>query len=601
MVTGLTRESSCRAQETVNRVLDKVIDLSTLVPSFAFTGIDGTFYQVGPNSNILPTRVEGAGTRYIFEQSAFSATLTQEERGLWELNLLPKVQLKSEGVVFPWWGDRLNLKLAGSDERIYYPFIGGVSEKQGLRTHPNWWGVAYPGGVFAPLIIHATNSQAMLVAAANWPPRRVTPLYAHRAQLIFATDLKVNTATSFRIFFKRFELNDAGNTGSWQRALLFYRRWLMSKLKVAPSSEWLQQSEGFLNYGLMNSYEFKASQLEAALASVKGVTDWALLWGQMSNFAGDASIAVPKLLAGEEVGCCLPEIKLHSRYLGIPEIAGRWRSQGGHLGYYSRLRPDSTGAYMGSKAGVDFITHWFSFNRTQLNADSFYLDEYGRTNYGEVTPDLKPYTDPFFNGVIPKDTLIEGFVDIYPRPALLSGGLRSNPPMDPSVLLSTDFEKGGAAADSAGQRVPSYRMARLLMGNRPGFAGYANGDYAMYSSQFAASPSFAERQVFLAGLKFDIGYSAENGYGPTAVIREVAQLRRDFRWWDRNPVYLDTIGVGNLPSGISVRRFVDCAQKTLFTIDNPARKVGMSFTFYGRSISIPAARLSIVELADDGE
>lgn len=69
----------------------------------------------------------------------------------------------------------------------------------------------------------------------------------------------------------------------------------------------------------------------------------------------------------------------------------------------------------------------------------------------------------------------------------------------------------------------------------------------------------------------------------------------DFGLWN------DSIGVGSLPAGITVRRFVDCGQKTLFAIDNPGRKAGTSFTFYGRNISIPPSRLSIVELADDGE
>ena len=53
-------------------------------------------------------------------------------------------------------------------------------------------------------------------------------------------------------------------------------------------------------------------------------------WGQMSNYGGDPREAMPPLLPGEQVGCCLRNRTMHPRYTdaGLPAWARKVAAEG---------------------------------------------------------------------------------------------------------------------------------------------------------------------------------------------------------------------------------------------------------------------------------
>lgn len=541
--------------------------------------------------------------RWVYSHRLVDATLvrTASEFGdLWELSVEVKAPLKigQHQFTFPSWQDSQDLDFGKPTDRAYYPVIGGVSESM-WRMHPNWLGRNYPGGVFAPLVVFANAEQGMLVAQAEWPQKRNLILYGHkRVQFIPFDRPKMGKRNVYRLLTRRFQL-PPGSNGAWQTAVLSYQQWLQSKMKLPAPPEWMQKMDGYISYHLQNLGAFGSGIVLDHIKRGFDVFPWVLFWGQMSN--GAAPGPEPALLPGEEVGCCLPLISLHSRYKGgFQELIKNWKSLTSNqtaeprIGIYSRLNPSPSGQYMESVEGRNFLKRWFDFARG-LGVNSFYLDEYGRMDYAELNPDVTPYVEPFYNGLIPYDTVIEGFVDVYPRMALLSGGLRGNPPEDPSFVLTNDFEKGGPS-DAAKRSIPSLRMARVLMGQRLGTAGYNNGDHVLRETWSAQSPYWAEREVFLLGLKQETSYSSLVGYGGNEMERKIERLRREFDWWSRSPSYLDTYGLTAMPAEIRVRRFVDCKGKTLLTVDNPKRRSGDSVRVDGRTVSLPPEEIGIVEL-----
>jgi len=106
--------------------------------------------------------------------------------------------------------------------------------------------------------------------------------------------------------------------------------------------------------------------------------------------------------------------------------------------------------------------------------------------------------------------------------------------------------------------------------------------------------ALAEREAFLLGARIEGVRPAGN-----PVLARIAELRKEARWWQRRPVYLDTRGLdlSGLPPAarIEVRRFEDRSGRTLFAIYNGSRARGARFRLDGSPVEIPAEEFSVVE------
>lgn len=592
-------------------ISEDVLDyLNPAMPSFTF-GIAPTvggekvkYYSFGGSD---PERVP-AGVTHTYTHTAegeqwvydhpleFHAVLKKLPNGIWKLLLIPRVEFH-QIVEFP---SQFQVHSPHEPNNlIYFPSKGGLSTQFGGTIHNSDWGSYYPGGLFAPLVILANQSEGVLISSAEWPLKRLKIAYKSsdsKIKFFHNQPFCDGVTNEYTIMIKHWRLKPK-QTGVWQRGILIYRKWLHKHMPVPRHPEWIEKSEGFLNIGLQNMTRFDVDTVRAMVDRASDLTNWVLFWGQMSNYAGDSTLAHPPLADGETTGCCLPKIEPHRRYDGLKEFAEARTSQGKYTGYYSRLNPSPEGMYMGTVEGRQFLLDWIASNRTNLAANSYYLDEYGNTNYDETSADVSPYTSAFEDGTIPPETLIEGFVDIYPRPSLLSGSLfRGGIEVSLENIIHLDLEKASWLHDKI-LRTPTLRMVRLLMGNRIGFGCYSNGDSNLYG-QNASIPFYSERQSFLTGLKLEFGYS-ENGTGGTAMEHKIVELRRRFRWWDRSPVYMDTIDISEVPDYIQVTRFVDNIGINLFAVDNPRQLRNQVFKYKDKTFLIPEDFISIVEPCDD--
>src|SRR5262245_22538382 len=146
--------------------------------------------------------VTSTGTWYAYSSASVndtvvSATVTDEGGGRWRLNITPKQALKT--VYFPWQPQRMPLDGDISNDIYYYPYLLGRTEKAANHNADwTWWGLPYPGSSSAPLVVMADPNSAKIVAATNWPPKPVTPLYAaQRMTLRYDTAVPAGSAANF--------------------------------------------------------------------------------------------------------------------------------------------------------------------------------------------------------------------------------------------------------------------------------------------------------------------------------------------------------------------------------------------------------------------
>lgn len=140
------------------------------------------------------------------------------------------------------------------------------------------------------------------------------------------------------------------------------------------------------------------------------------------------------------------------------------------------------------------------------------------------------------------------------------------------------------------------RLARYVMDDKTIFLGASNGDYAYWADY---GEYWTMRNAFLLGAKFDLQSPGPQAFSSTSMwapLERILDLRENSDWWSRDMVYYDEEGVSNIPSGIEVRRFVDKDGYNAFCIENWQQQTQKSFTFGGRSYSIPSDQLSIVDL-----
>jgi hypothetical protein len=262
-----------------------------------------------------------------------------------------------------------------------------------------------------------------------------------------------------------------------------------------------------------------------------------LFWGLMSPYAGS---------------CCQDAIRIDERYdLELDDTVTRIRQTGKHVGFYTGVN-DALG--MGTSAGATWLRDWWSFNATR-NTDTSFVDQIGRGAWGaEVSTHLPRFSD----GTIQPDAIIEGYVDVFPRAALLSGSLRME--MRTCKLPATI----GTCDPACDRQCAFLPLARTIMGNHIGYLGASNGDHVYMG---AAANYDLERQAFLLGLKLDLwnpGVSA-------AVVERIRARRALVGWWAYQPVYLHQTRLSDVPVGVDARLHRGSDGRCFVTVDNVAR------------------------------
>ena len=510
------------------------------------------------------------------------ATVTRVGGDEWELTLRPRRDTVT-AVWFPWEPDKSTAAPRLDTAVVYYPQFLGVAVRASLLSEWGWRGALYPGDCFAPLVVVADETDARMVAASNWPPRRVRPMYSlGRIGLRYDDQLPPGARRTYRALIVR--TKGSATTAPWQSALDVYKTWLNDHMRVAglrsEPPEWMRQLHGWLNIQLQNIAVWNPDDVEHTWNRWKGRLPWVQFWGQMSDHyvRGGREAA--------QTGCCLALPAVHPRYEpGLARLA-RTIARDGRIGFYSR--PPSPYGQLVSADGssetpdLGFLRSWLERNRTAFGANAFYIDVLGHHDFGEplgIAHLLRTDFDPA--------TVIEYPVDVYPGAFLVSGSLGAGawaggPGRTPERL--------GAALTRT--TVPAF--GRYLLDDRVLFAGESNGDGRWWGPD---ADYWTERQAFLLGAKFDVIRPTEDGTpdGPADRALVAAMGARDRTgWWARDPVYLDRRGIGALPTDVDVRRYRGRGGETLLVVDNWHGHRDVIIQVDGRSVALPDDRLAIV-------
>jgi hypothetical protein len=345
--------------------------------------------------------------------------------------------------------------------------------------------------------------------------------------------------------------------------------------------KWMQKVDGFINIQLENITTFDISAIYKTWNKWGVYFPWVQFWGQMSE-----SYPSPKY------GCCLEIKQINQRYM--PELVTFAKNitgaEGleGHVGYYSR--PAKGNIWADSKSGdsntdIGYILDWLRINKELYHANAFYLDTVGGVYLGDPLRVAK-----LFKSVIPENSFIEFPVDIYPTSFLVSGTLMGR------NVLAEKWGKEKADLQNKKFKIAAFPMfGRYFLNDRIIFLGQSNGDHVLWG---AKADYWVERSGFLLGAKFDV-ITPQEGKDDSNILDAALSLilseRKKVHWWDRNPVYCDVNGIYNIPSSISVRRFVDDKGKNLFTVDNWRQISGLKINFQDKIIEIPRQKLCIIE------
>ena len=218
--------------------------------------------------------------------AVLDATVAHLDRDEWELTIKPKGTAIS-AVWFPWEPDRV-VSAPGLDRAVvYYPRHLGVAVRASLLSDWGWEGGVYPGECFAPLVVVADEVDARMVAATNWPPRRVIPMYSlGRIGLRYDERLAPDAPRSYRALVVRTTRSPLER--SWQRALDEYKDWLNPQIVAAglkPSHpSWMRDAHGWLNVQLQDMANWDAARIEVIWERWKSRLPWIQFWGQMSGY-----------------------------------------------------------------------------------------------------------------------------------------------------------------------------------------------------------------------------------------------------------------------------------------------------------------------------
>jgi hypothetical protein len=485
----------------------------------------------------------------------------------WSLNILNK-NMEIKEVWFPWQPEEYVLNPNIMDDIIFYPYLFGTAELAASRDAYEWSGNDYPGTLMAPLIVISDVSKAKIVAAVNWPPKKVTPLWSlNRISMRYNELISPGSNSKFMVLIA--EETASSGEKPWQKALDNYKFWLSEKMSdegVYPIRypEWMKNIDGWMNVQLENMQNFSTAELGQKYGKWKSIFPWIQFWGQMSDY-GD--------------GCCVDNKFIHGRYYPmIIDYAEEFSNDGSHVGYYSR--PRSPYGYLddpeiiAGETNLEFLLDWINKNKS-WNANAFYIDVLGARYFGDPLFIVNLFKDE----KIPRDTVIEYPVDIYPTAFLASGSIKggfiNGGPDNPVESLSSDNTK-----------TTFINFGRYILDDRIVFLGESNGDHEFWGTD---NNYWAERQVFLLGAKFDAIHIEDSDSRPDSINRAIdltISQRQRVNWWKRGLKYLDTKGISNKRGNYEIRRFIDKDNFNVFAIDNWDENDQVIFDFLGEKIEI---------------
>jgi len=317
---------SVSAQLTIEPMQSSPPELSVTTSS------DGVFH-------VYSTYTQMNATQYMVTDDVINAIVTNLGGGKWEIDVTANRDLSS--VYWPWQTNRTPLGATLSNDIYYYPYILGLTEQAPNRDVDwTWWGLPYPGDAFAPLTVMANNSSARIVAAINWPPKRVIPYYAAQRQVLYYdTPISAGNTVSFSALIATVSGDAPHGNVPWQLAIDQYRLWLDANMAAVSYPSWMINAQGFLDIQLENfSPSPTATALNALWQPVQSYYPLVLFWGQMDAYAG---------------GCCNLSYTFDSSHLpDIPNFINSVIASGDHAGYYSAPIYTSSAGYLDTAGGV---------------------------------------------------------------------------------------------------------------------------------------------------------------------------------------------------------------------------------------------------------
>ncbi len=529
-------------------------------------------------------------THWIVDDSFLKANLSKIGLNQWQLDLTPKQNVTQ--TIFPWMSSRWPLDSDISDDIFYYPLQFGTTEKDTNRNADgSFFEATYPGDSFAPLIVNADSNDGEIVAATNWPPKTVVPSYGGQRMILqYNETVPAGSTASYGAIIARVSGNTASGQVPWQLAVDQYKDWLRSKMGRPVFPDWQWQGEGSLSIWLHTGIT-DINYINSVWNEVKSIYPLTFIWGQMD--------------AG---GCCSTSYTMNSALIpALPNWVKGLVSQGYHVGYYSAPNWNNQGAYaLDNSTGLNWLTGWVAANKG-YGANAFYMDTLGRTYWDK--PDV--IRNLFNSGTLPKDTVIEGAIDVYNVGGLISGTLNGL-----TFYGTANWICGAPYKNPENYNITTFqRFGRYILPDHILYNGGANGDgifwgngswvlqdaqcgYVAYCAANGPCDHGMERASFLMGTKLEEVHHFYMGQ-PNPIRDQIASEHQRVNWWNRRPTYFDTkdLILTSIPpsSKVEVTHFKDLNNVDLFAVSNPLQKTGLSFTFNGQSFAIPTQKIAIID------
>jgi len=541
---------------------------------FAVTPRDGSFTTYG-----TPATQSGDGEVTTYDDDVCSATIRTIGGGEYELTIQAKYDLNN--IWFPWSPTRYDC------ERIYYPHLLGL-EIDNSRLQVEVWNdsesAVYPGQTAFPGAVMEGETAGRGVFATNWPPQTTYVLYS-RGQVTLRYDepLAAGQSRIYRVLVVD-EHAEAG-IAAWQKAIDRYKVWLREHMQdeglwPVAYPAWLEALNGWSNVQLQD-YDDPMDEVRYRWDTWGDLFPMVQTWGAMSD---------RYLGSNQGTGCCLIDTGLHPRNAELPALSQWITDQGGHIGHYAR--PRNTGPIAGSAPNADanrqWLLNWMAINRDEYHANATYLDWF-------IVRPLGPVLDVAFqfrDGVWGDGTVCEYSVDVYPTAFLLSGALWGG------------FKFNSVAGQTLETTPPGQiglvfpRLVRYLLDDRIFFLGESNGDHVLWGA-YRGAGYWGERQAFLLGCKLDWMQRPDAGGSNNPVVLAIVDAWQRSAFWDRKPVYADTVGLTDVPLGVGVRRFYGSNGESILAIDNPAGHDSVTLMVDGEPVTIDTVdSIDVVVLPD---
>lgn len=575
------------------------------VPEFAVTPADGsTFFMFG---TALGNYTESGG-QYIAENNYVRGVVTNIGPDMWKLELTAKQAIKD--VYFPWQTIRESLNGNINDDIYYYPHYLGITRKatsqvNNINLDWHWWGTTYPG-TSMPLAVIADDRDARIVAATNWPPKNLTPLFgAERLVIRYDQPLAAGASSAYSALVSRVSGDASAGKVPWQLALDKYKAWLNNYMPRPTYPSWMWEQEGIVGIGIQGFPTFSISAVDNIWNAAKNRFPWLAIWGQMSPYGG---------------GCCEPKYEMDSRYMStnpsFPDYTKTQTANGYHVSYYQAPKWTDPETYSLDKpVGVDWLKGWINANKN-YGTNAYYIDTLAKMSWGEADK----VRQLFYDGTVPQESFLEGLIDIYPSAGLTSGsmigdvnscGAPFKRPQDYDITAFPDFARyvlGDRIIYQGAFNIDGFFLGSGYWKNYPdqplllqckndrGF------DIWAYCETNGPCENASERLAFLLGAKLIVEKANGNWWDQSnPVLDAIISERQRVNWWTRRPTYYSTkdLGLSQIPpsSKVEISHFIDQSGVDLIAISNPKEVGGLNFTFNRVSYQVPAQKISILDLS----